>query len=97
METNQEIPDFLEPFIPQGMTADNLKFEADSDFEDDVGGTAGDDGWGADNAGGEDAETAGGDGWGNGNGSGTAAGDGWGNGTETKPAESADAAAGLGW
>ncbi|KAL2180830.1 P-loop containing nucleoside triphosphate hydrolase protein [Thermothelomyces heterothallicus CBS 202.75] len=60
METNQEIPDFLQPYVPEGVTADNLGFEADSDSEeavgggeDDTGNTAGDDagtdvgGWGA--------------------------------------------------
>lgn len=56
LETNQEIPDFLQPYVPEGMTADNLKFETDSDFEEEAGdnvdgndNTAGDDtgGWGA--------------------------------------------------
>lgn len=36
LETGQEIPDFLEPFVPEGDARTNLKFEADSDFEDDV-------------------------------------------------------------
>ena len=34
LETNQDIPDFLEEFKPQGDALENLKFEADSDFEE---------------------------------------------------------------
>lgn len=58
METKQEVPDFLQQYIPEGATADNLKFEADSDFEDEA----------ADK--GVDASTGGGDAWGAGNGGG---------------------------
>ncbi|KAK5663188.1 hypothetical protein OQA88_6605 [Cercophora sp. LCS_1] len=52
LETNQEVPDFLEAYIPEGAARENLKFEADSDFEED-GGAGGDDngggdGWAAD-------------------------------------------------
>jgi ATP-dependent RNA helicase DDX3X len=36
LETNQEIPDFLEPYVPEGDARVNLKFEADSDFEEDA-------------------------------------------------------------
>ena len=67
METNQEVPDFLQSYIPEGGEAATLKFEADSDFEDDAG-TGGDaggggGGWGA---GGDDAGNteAAGDAWG---------------------------------
>ncbi|KAK4248872.1 P-loop containing nucleoside triphosphate hydrolase protein [Corynascus novoguineensis] len=55
METNQEIPDFLQRYVPEGMTADNLKFETDSDFEE--GATGGDnegDGANTDNCAGND-------------------------------------------
>jgi len=38
METNQEIPDFLQRYVPEGVTADNLKFETDSDFEEEAAG-----------------------------------------------------------
>lgn len=37
LETNQEIPDFLQPYVPEG-GRENLRFEADSDFEEDVNG-----------------------------------------------------------
>lgn len=47
METGQEIPDFLQAYVPEGEAGQKLKFEADSDFdEDDVAG-AGDAGGGA--------------------------------------------------
>ncbi|KAH9436970.1 hypothetical protein MCOR02_000633 [Pyricularia oryzae] len=36
LETNQEIPEFLSGYIPDGDARENLKFEADSDFEDNV-------------------------------------------------------------
>jgi ATP-dependent RNA helicase DDX3X len=69
METNQEIPDFLQSYVPEGATADNLKFEADSDFEEEAVGTGGG-GWGAggDDAGdvGNNDAGAGGGGWGTG-------------------------------
>ncbi|AEO65101.1 uncharacterized protein THITE_2043513 [Thermothielavioides terrestris NRRL 8126] len=83
IETNQEVPDFLQSYIPEGASATNLKFEADSDFEDEAAGTGGGDagagegGWGADtdqNAGGDTG--VGGDGWGSGHANGN--GDGWG-------------------
>ncbi|KAK0656000.1 P-loop containing nucleoside triphosphate hydrolase protein [Cercophora newfieldiana] len=38
LETDQEIPDFLQSFVPEGEARNNLKFEADSDFEDDANG-----------------------------------------------------------
>ena len=42
LETNQEIPEFLQHNVPEGESLDNLKFEADSDFDPDemTGGTA---------------------------------------------------------
>ncbi|KAK4453568.1 putative ATP-dependent RNA helicase [Podospora aff. communis PSN243] len=36
METNQDIPDFLESYQPEGEARNKLKFEADSDFEDEA-------------------------------------------------------------
>ncbi|KAF1854885.1 hypothetical protein Lal_00008680 [Lupinus albus] len=33
LETNQEIPDFLQQYVPEGEARNNLKFEADSDFD----------------------------------------------------------------
>ncbi|KAK4124996.1 DEAD-domain-containing protein [Parathielavia appendiculata] len=51
LETNQEIPDFLQQYVPEGATPSNLKFEADSDFEEEATGTgAGGGGWGAGDA-----------------------------------------------
>ncbi|KAL2020969.1 hypothetical protein VTK56DRAFT_7743 [Thermocarpiscus australiensis] len=94
METKQEIPDFLQQYVPEGATAENLKFEADSDFEDNTAGT----GAGAGNGGG-DAWGGGDDGWGDGNGAADAAevanggGDAWG--TEaSEPAQLEEANAG---
>ncbi|KAK3335726.1 P-loop containing nucleoside triphosphate hydrolase protein [Cercophora scortea] len=49
LETNQEVPDFLQEYIPEGDARVNLKFEEDSDFEDGDdagGGDAGGDAWG---------------------------------------------------
>ncbi|KAK3996121.1 putative ATP-dependent RNA helicase [Cladorrhinum sp. PSN332] len=61
LETKQEIPDFLEQYVPEDK--ENLKFEADSDFEEeDEGGDADSGGWGN----GDDAGDAAGGGWGNG-------------------------------
>jgi len=37
LETKQEIPDFLQEFVPEGEAREKLKFEADSDFEDNDG------------------------------------------------------------
>ncbi|KAK0615763.1 P-loop containing nucleoside triphosphate hydrolase protein [Bombardia bombarda] len=34
LETDQEIPDFLEQYVPEGAAREHLKFEADSDFDD---------------------------------------------------------------
>lgn len=53
METKQEIPDFLTAYVPEDVSLEDLKFEADSDFDDgegdDAGGEWGDQGvtaWG---------------------------------------------------
>ncbi|KAK3951954.1 P-loop containing nucleoside triphosphate hydrolase protein [Pseudoneurospora amorphoporcata] len=71
LETGQEVPDFLQAYIPED--TEHLHFEADSDFEeegaggDDAGNDQADDGWGADadgDAGGNVDDNAGGDGWG---------------------------------
>ncbi|KAM5346744.1 hypothetical protein ACJ41O_009749 [Fusarium nematophilum] len=74
LETNQEVPEFLQSYVPEGEARTNLKFEADSDYDpNDVAG-AGDAGGGAwgtqdDTAGNGTAEAgdagAGGDAWGN--------------------------------
>jgi ATP-dependent RNA helicase DDX3X len=59
LETNQEIPDFLESYQPEGEARNKLKFEADSDFEDDVDGAQGDNAENHvqdDNAGAQDAD-----------------------------------------
>ena len=54
LETKQVIPDFLESYKPEGEAAVNLKFEADSDFEDEDGGDD-DEGEGGGWGGGDDA------------------------------------------
>ncbi|KAK4145337.1 P-loop containing nucleoside triphosphate hydrolase protein [Dichotomopilus funicola] len=60
METNQEIPDFLEKYVPEGATKENLKFEADSDFEEDMYGSGGAGGaYGADGTDGADGADGG--------------------------------------
>ncbi|KAF4978583.1 hypothetical protein FZEAL_5055 [Fusarium zealandicum] len=82
LETDQEVPDFLQQYVPEGEARNNLKFEADSDFDpNDVAG-AGDSGgaWGTEEGDGENATADGGDAWGSGRGDG--GGDGgtaWGN------------------
>ncbi|EAA35674.1 DEAD-domain-containing protein [Neurospora crassa] len=72
LETGQEVPDFLQQYIPED--TQNLHFEADSDFEEDVGGGGddadGDDaggGWGGGGGADDAGDNAGGDGWGAGN------------------------------
>jgi ATP-dependent RNA helicase DDX3X len=52
LETKQEVPDFLEQYKPEGEAAVNLKFEADSDFEEED--AAADDGEGGGWGGGGD-------------------------------------------
>ncbi len=63
LETNQEIPDFLQQYIPEGEALERLKFEVESDFdENDVAGAgdaSGGGGWGSS----EDNGASGG-GWG---------------------------------
>ncbi len=62
LETNQHVPDFLEPYKPEGS---KLKFEADSDFEDDADGDAtNNDAANGDAAHGGDAAAEGGGTWG---------------------------------
>lgn len=83
LETNQEVPDFLQLYLPQGMTQENLKFETESDFDpNDIGGAAdfggqasGGGGWGAEESGAGDNPTSG-DSWGANTGSGQG-GDSW--------------------
>lgn len=38
LETKQVIPEFLLQYVPEGEALENLKFEADSDWEDETGG-----------------------------------------------------------
>lgn len=76
LETDQEIPDFLQQHVPEGEAREKLKFEADSDFDPNDYAGAGDAGgaWGGDDAGascgdawgsGDDGDKAyGGDAWG---------------------------------
>lgn len=76
LETNQEVPEFLQLYLPQGMTHENLKFETESNFDpNDLGGptdfggeTSSRGGWGADGGGAGEAEAAerGTGGWGTG-------------------------------
>lgn len=80
LETNQDIPEFLQHLVPEGEDRDNLKFESEVDvpegFED-GGDTVDAGGWGA---GGKDGTNAGT--WGGGGGGGEASGGGgsWGSG-----------------
>ncbi|KAL2128862.1 hypothetical protein VTI74DRAFT_8549 [Chaetomium olivicolor] len=89
LETNQEIPDFLQSYVPEGATAGNLKFEADSDFEEDTAGTGA--GTGGDGGGWGAGTDGAGYGWGGGD---AGAGAGWG--AEASPA-AAPEAANSGW
>ncbi|KAF4345965.1 ATP-dependent RNA helicase [Fusarium beomiforme] len=76
LETDQEVPEFLQQYIPEGEARENLKFEADSDFDPNDYAGAGDagDAWGGDTG-----HDAGGDAWGGGgNNSNTGGGDAWG-------------------
>lgn len=87
LETNQDIPECLQMYVPEGEARTNLKFEADSDFDpNDVAG-AGDAGgaaWGTGDGDGGDGGNAGaegGDAWGSGGGdTGAGGGDAWGSG-----------------
>lgn len=89
LETNQEVPEFLQIYIPEGEARTNLKFEADSDFDpNDVAG-AGDAGgaaWGTGDGDGGNGDGA----WGGGN-AGAEGGDAWGSGGGNAGADSGDA------
>lgn len=51
LETNQEIPEFLEMYAPEGEARENPKFEVESDFDpNDVAGAGESGGWGATDA-----------------------------------------------
>ncbi|KAK2478100.1 hypothetical protein H9L39_10588, partial [Fusarium oxysporum f. sp. albedinis] len=77
LETNQEIPDFLQQYVPEGEARNNLKFEADSDFDPNDYAGAGD-AWGGD-AGNDAGNAATGDAWGGGgDGGNTGGGNAWG-------------------
>lgn len=62
LETGQDVPPFLESYVPQGDAREHLKFETESDYDpNDFGGAAGEDSgtaWGA--SGGDDTSGAGG-------------------------------------
>jgi ATP-dependent RNA helicase DDX3X len=87
LETNQEIPDFLQQYVPEGDARANLKFEADSDFDpDDYAGAGGaGDAWGGDEGDGAGAGSTG-DAWGAGDGANAAAGETWGTGEKSQTA-----------
>ncbi|KAF4452406.1 hypothetical protein F53441_4752 [Fusarium austroafricanum] len=89
LETDQEIPDFLQQYVPEGEARTNLKFEADSDFDPNDYAGAGDagDAWGS----GGDGNADGSDAWGGGDNGNTVSGDAWGAG------DSGNAAADNGW
>ncbi|KAM0356179.1 hypothetical protein ACHAPU_000574 [Fusarium lateritium] len=78
LETDQEIPDFFQSYVPEGEAREKLKFEADSDFDPNDYAGAGDAGgaWGGDDAGND----AGGDASGGGDAWGSGGGDAWGSG-----------------
>ncbi|KAI1881887.1 hypothetical protein JX265_000713 [Neoarthrinium moseri] len=48
LETNQDIPDFLQKFVPEGEDREHLKFEPGSDEESEAGDAGGAGGWGGD-------------------------------------------------
>ncbi|KAF9768402.1 hypothetical protein IL306_014300 [Fusarium sp. DS 682] len=79
LETDQEVPEFLQQYVPEGEARSNLKFEADSDFDPNDYAGAGDAGgaWGGD-TGNDAGGDAGGDAWGGGDNSNTGGGDAWG-------------------
>lgn len=87
LETRQEVPDFLQQYIPQGDAAENPKFETESDFDpNDLGAQTdgnlgGESGWGADNGATDNAA------WGAG--TGTTDNAGWGTGNSAPPQEEA--------
>jgi ATP-dependent RNA helicase DDX3X len=62
LETKQEVPDFLQLYVPEGKALENLKFEVESDFDPndiagagDAGGDASGGGWGASAEGGNES------------------------------------------
>lgn len=95
LETKQEVPEFLDAYKPQGDAIHNLKFEADSDWDEHeaamTGGGGGGD-WG--DAQGESS------GWGNQDVDGDKQEDGWGTqagAEETAPKKSSEVQADEGW
>lgn len=89
LETNQEIPEFLKQYEPEGEDRENLKFESEDQIESAFG--MGDDAGGAWGAGGGDSS---GDAWGGGDNKDAAAGATWGAGGG---GDNNDAAAGAAW
>jgi ATP-dependent RNA helicase DDX3X len=85
LETDQEIPDFLQQHVPEGEAREKLKFEADSDFDPNDYAGAGDagDAWGGNE--GNDAGASCSDAWGGVDDGGKACGgDAWGAGDKGK-------------
>lgn len=85
LETDQEIPEFLQQYVPEGEAREKLKFEADSDFDPNDYAGAGDAGgaWGGGD--GIDAGASCSDAWGGGNdGVKACGGDAWGAGDNGK-------------
>ncbi|PNY26698.1 ATP-dependent RNA helicase ded1 [Tolypocladium capitatum] len=75
LETKQDVPDFLQMYVPEGTAADKPKFETESDFDPNDLGTAAElGGFGGDSPG---EGTGGGDAWGGGGGDATGGDDGW--------------------
>lgn len=67
LETKQDVPDFLQSYMPEGEALEHLKFEADSDYDEgEAAGGGGDWGDGGGDAwgGGEDTKEEGGGAWG---------------------------------
>ncbi|KJZ79385.1 hypothetical protein HIM_01536 [Hirsutella minnesotensis 3608] len=84
LETKQEIPEFLQPYVPE--SSKPLKFETESDFDPDDLGVVADVGGGGDSWGADGADANAGSGWGGSGASANANGGdagGWGGGAST--------------
>ncbi|KND87367.1 ATP-dependent RNA helicase ded1 [Tolypocladium ophioglossoides CBS 100239] len=76
LETKQDVPDFLQLYVPEGSAAEKPKFETESDFDPNDLGTAAElGGFGGDGSG---EGTGDGDAWGSGGGDATGGGGAWG-------------------
>ena len=90
VEAGQDIPEFLQDYLPEGITKETVKFETESDFDeteaqagDEADGGAGGGAWGGE--GGDTNNNDSGGAWGADNGS-SAGGDAWGT-TYSAPVE----------